>query len=245
MIDVLLQTGWLYDTKPGGLPIWLLIVGLQLLILGGLRKVAKQHPVLGSGSANGRLGLVVLGMGYLFAALSVIQTNYGAYAAFLFVLFRGLEGAAAVRFYRKVLFVVRQRRMPSGTGAAGFVTHRLLVFFLSVVSLGLLVSALAPATVERAGFSVANPRGVYTVTTFSMAMLGVYWRFTPVQSDFNWLVILGFGLSVAGAELFNYAALGTEVVMTVVGSVAYSAGFWLLVVCWSLGLVRTTPQGSP
>ncbi|MFB6196270.1 MAG: hypothetical protein ABEI80_08855 [Haloplanus sp.] len=244
MTGTVLQTGWLYAAKPRGLPIWLLVVGLQLLILGGLWKVYRQHPGFG-GSKTGRLSLLALGGGYLFSALSVIRTDYGAYAAFLFLLFRGLEGAAAVRFYRKVTFVLRNRRTPSGSNVSSFVTRRLLVFFFGVVGVGLLVSALAPGAVERAGFSVANPRGLYTAVTFSFAMLGVYWRLAPVRDDYNWLVLIGFGFSVAGAELFNYAALATEVALSFAGGVAYAVGFWALVGCWQLGLVRTTPSGSP
>jgi len=241
MWETVLQTGLLYETRPPGLPIWLLVVGLQLLIFGGLRKASRGRLGAVTASPRGRLGLVLIGSGYLFAALSVIQTNYGPYAAFLFVLFRGLEGAATVRFYRKVEFVVNNRRLPSGAGMATFVTHRLLVFFFTIVGAGLLVMAIAPGAAERAGFSVANPQGVYTVTTFSLALLGVYWRLSPVQSDYNWLVIAGFGLSIAGAELFNYATVGTELALTVAGGVAYVAGFWLLIACWALGLVPTNP----
>lgn len=245
MLGTVLQTGLLYESRPPGLPIWLLVVGLQLLIFGGLRKVSRKSLGSVTASARGRLGLILLGSGYLFAALSVIQTHYGSYAAFLFVLFRGLEGAATVRFYRKVVFVLHNRRLPGGTGAASFVTHRLLVFFFTIVGTGLLVAAIAPGAAEQAGFSVANPRGVYTVTTFSLAVLGVYWRLSPVQSDYNWLVVAGFSLSIAGAELFNYATLGAELALTVAGGIAYTAGFWLLIACWALGLVPTTPQGSP
>lgn len=241
---MVLQTGWLYAPQPRRLPILLFVVGLQLLIFGGLRKVYRSNPGFARLPKTGRVGMAVLGTGYLFAALSVIQANYSAYAAFLFVLVRGLEGAAAVRFYRKVVFVVRNRQAPGGASAGSFVTHRLLVFFFTVVGLGLLVSALTPTTVERAGFSIANPRGVYTASTFALAVLGVYWRLAPVKDDYNWLILTGFSLSVAGAELFNYAALGTEVALSFVGGAAYSAGFWLLVICWQLGLVRTTSTSS-
>lgn len=239
-----LGTGWAYAPKPRGLPVWLLVIGLQLLVFGGLRAAFRTHPLLDTDSTHARLGLVVLGMGYLFAALSVIRTNYGAYAAFLFVLFRGLEGAAVIRFYRKVVFAFRNRRTPNGANATAFVTYHLLVFFLAVVGFGLLLAGLAPATAAEAGVSVADPRLLYTAVTFSLSMLGVYWRLTPTGDTVDWIVVVGFGLSIAGAELFNYASLGTEVALTLVGIAAYSAGFWLLVACWQLGVVPTTQNGS-
>lgn len=241
MSGVALQTGLLYDARPAGLPILLLVVGLQLLIFGGLRKVSRGSLSGVTASARGRFGLLLVGSGYLFAALSVIQTDFSSYAAFLFVLFRGLEGAATVRFYRKVTFVLHNRRFPGGTGATTFVTHRLLVFFFTIIGVGLLVATVAPGAADRAGVTVVNPRAVYTVTTFSLAILGVYWRLSPVQSDYNWLVVAGFSLSVAGAELFNYAALGTELAVIVVGGLAYTVGFWSLIACWALGIVPTTP----
>lgn len=238
------QLGWFYEPVPEQLPVVLLVVGLELLVLGGLSRLEDVSPVLSDLRPFDRLfGLYALGAGYLFAALAVVGANYGAYAAFLVVLFRTVEGAAGVQFYYRVVAHVRGGTTPSASSGGPFIVYRLATFFLAVVGLWLFVAAVAPGR-DAALLLPADPRFVYTATSFAIAVLGVYWRMRPLGNAYNGATVAGMALGVAGAELYNYRNPATEITVTFTGAIAYAFGFWLVATLWQFGLVEPLPAND-
>lgn len=222
---------------PKQLPVVTLVLGLELLLLGAVQRLMHRSSFPPLTQFDRVFGVAALGLGYLLSALSLLQGSFGWYAAYLFLLFRTVEGAAGVRFYRKVVYVYRNRRVPS-SGGKSVVSHYLLLAFVAFAGVGLFVHVASTGPVYR---SVAfDSRAIYTGTTFLLSALGVYWRLRPISDSYSSALLTGFVLSIAGAELYNYAFLGTEILLYLAGTVAYGVGFWGLVVCWRLGLVPTT-----
>lgn len=219
---------------PAEFPILAMILGLAVLLFGGLLSVWRSNPSLSNRTTFDTVfGLFTLTGGYLFFALAFLQSSYGAYAGYLYLLFRIVEGAAGVRFYHKVMTVIQTRHLPGGS--SGFTTYLAATFFVTIGAVGLFIHIVREGAVYRS--IQFDARMVYTAATFSISGLGIYWRMTSVGRSFNRPVIVGFVLCVAGAELFNYAFIGTELALYALGFVAYSIGFWSLAGCWALGLV--------
>lgn len=239
------QLGWFYDAVPAQLPVWLLVGGLELLILGALVNLHGTTPALSNMRPSDRLlGLSALGAGYFFTALSVVESSYGAYAAFLFVLFRAVEGAAGLQFYYRLVTVIRGGTGSSTTGGGSFVLYRLTTFFLVLVGVGLLLATVLPGRSAPGLVAPFDPRFVYTVTSLLIAVLGVYSRMRPLASAYHGATVAGMALGVAGAELYNYRTLATEVTVTLAGGLAYAVGFWVVVALWQFGLAGPFASGG-
>jgi hypothetical protein len=221
-MDVLLQTNWLIDPVPRTLPIWLLSLGLEAMFLGIVVQAMRESGVLSQLTSRERLvGVLGTGAGYFFLSLSVIRTSYGAYAAFLFVLFRTLEGAAAVQIYARILAFLQDGSLP-GDFKAKF-RHYLVTFFIIALGSYLVLHVLIRGPFLR-GFWY-DLSLVYTVTSATLAYVSVRWRLRDVQSDINGAVIAGIAVCIAGAQIYGFS-LTEDVLLSVVGGVVYAIGFW-------------------
>lgn len=219
-----LQLRYIFDSVPRTLPVWLLVLGLEALIFGFLIRAGERSELFRPLSARSKLVTSIgLTFGYLFVSLSVISAHYDLYAAYLFVLFRTVEGAAAVRFYRKVVHVLRHRStdLSSGTGRA---YKYVSTFFVSIVGTGIFIQILLNGPyIHTVLWDLAL---VYTGVSLAIAVIGAWWRLRDVRDGINSGISLGVLLVVGGAEIFNYTLLAQEIVVTLFGSLSYSIGFW-------------------
>jgi hypothetical protein len=240
MMLAALQSNWIVDPIPQNLPTWAMVLGLEALLLGTVLEVGEQIPVFNS--MNDREQFVItmaLAIGFLFLALSILRSAYDIYATYLFLLFRTVEGAAVVRFYRKVLYVLQNWSLPGSTSLGDKALHYLVVFSVLAGGLGLAFNVLSNGPVFRSfWYDLAL---IYTVTSFLLAFLGANWRLQVVENKLNGLIIVGFALCVAGAEIFNYASISGDIAVTFAGAITYMIGFWVAVGLW--GLDAFSPTG--
>lgn len=223
MSPITLQVGrWVFDPVPSTLPVWLLTLGLEALFIGATVQGIRESGVLDNLTERQLLVTTFgFGVGYFLFALSVLQTAFGLYAAYLTVLFKFLEGAAAVQFYRRVVSVVRS----GSTGGNPWprVRHSLAVVFVLGVGAFLVRSVLIRSTAGAGRWRELSL--IYTVVTALVTFLGVRWRLRVVSDDYNAGVLWGLTLGVVGAGLYDYTLTG-EILVTAAGSVTYSLGFW-------------------
>jgi len=230
---------WFIETTPSGLPILVIVLGLEFIFFGVVDMAKSDVPIIDSMPPQERkMVSLCLALGFLFAALSLLQSNLSVYAVYLFLLFRTLEGAAAVLFYQKVAHVITNRSLPSSTRFKEKAKHLLLVFAIVAGGLGVAFHLLADAS--GTNFPWYQLAGVYTIVSFLLAILGVRWRLQPLSDDMNTPLIVGLALCIGGAEIFNYGSIFTEIAITGLGVLTYQAGFWAAVVI--IGLHTVLPS---
>ena len=218
-----LQVGWFTDPAPADLPVWLIALGLEAVFLGVVWQVVSELSGFeGLSGVERLLGVGGTGLGYLFLTLSVLRSSYGVYAAFLFLLFRGVEGVAGVHLLARILAFLRGGGLDGNLGPR--VRHLLVVFFVTALGSYLVVKGLlGRPVVAGVWYDVAV---VYTVGTAVLAFLAVRWRFRDVADEVNPGVTSGLALCIAGAQVFGFSLAG-DVLLTLAGSVVYSAGYWV------------------
>lgn len=241
MTAAIVQPDWVLDPVPATLPTWAIVLGLEALFLNTAISVSNQHPLFRSMTARERFVVTAsFALGFFFASLSVLRNAYGLYAAYLFLLFRTVEGAAAARFYRKVVFAVRNRSLPGSTTMSDRALHYMVVFSILVAGLGVAFNVLSKGPVFRSvWYDLAL---VYTVVSFLLAFVGAHWRVRSLSDDFNGGIAIGFALCIGGAETFNYASIAGEIGTTVAGSATHLVGFWAAVAIW--GFDALTPDSA-
>lgn len=217
-----IQLSWFADPFPELLPIWLIAFGLEAMLFGVIYPITRNAPGFQRVSRLERIitaGGVALG--YLFLTLSVLRTSYAAYAVYLHLLFRGVEGAAAPHVYVKIYDFL------SGKGYGGSlatkIKHKLAVVF--VLALGAYLAVKAVVGTPQIGGYWYNLSMVYTVVVASVTALAVRWRYREISNELNSSVVIGLALCIAGAQIFGFTLTG-DVALTLVGSVVYAIGFW-------------------
>lgn len=231
-MGLVIQLSWILDPHPGQLPILLMVSGLALLLFGGLRRTI-QSSASGLQSRPAKIALLTLSVGYLLLALAVLQESYPLYGAYLFIIFKGVEGAAAARFYRKVAYVLRNRTLSGGTRIRDRVYHLGLVFSIILAGAGFVVY-LSTSGYENV---YSTSLMIYTVVLVSISALGVWWRLQMVSADYATPTLVGFVLCITGGQTFGYATLTREILVMIAGSVAFAVGFWALIGVWVTGAV--------
>lgn len=217
-----LQLDWVVDTNPRLLPVWLIALGLEAMFLGLAWQLLRRADGYQQVSSLERaLAVGGIGLGYLFLTLSVLRTAYGGYAAYLYLLFRGVEGVAATHIYLKLYDVLQGRGF--GGSLAARAKHLLAVFFVLALGGYLVLKALVGQ--PRVGGVWYDLSMVYTVGVATLTFLAVRWRYRNVAAELNDGIVLGLALCIAGAHIFGFSLPG-EVLLTLGGGVAYSAGFW-------------------
>lgn len=216
------QVGWFMHPDPSLLPIWLMMLGLEAMFLGGTHQVLKRVDEFQSVSQIERsIATGGIGLGYLLLTLSVLRTNYAAYAAFLHLVFRGVEGVAATHLYLKLI------RFFQGKGFAGDyiakAKHLLAVFFVLALG-GYLIMKVLVGSPTAFGIQY-NLAIVYTVVVAALSALAVRWRYRAIAQELNPGVVAGLALCIAGSQIFAFD-LGGDIALSIVGSIVYSIGFW-------------------
>lgn len=189
------QVGWFIDPSPSLLPIWLITLGLEAMFLGGTHQVLKHVDEFQAVSQIERaIATGGIGLGYLFLTLSVLRTSYAEYAAFLHLVFCGVEGVAATHIYLKLI------RFSSDYLAKA--KHLLAVFFVLVLGSYLVVKALVGSPTA---FGIQyNLAIVYTIVVATLSALAVRWRYRTIAQELNPGVVGGLALCIAGSQIFAF-----------------------------------------
>lgn len=72
---------------------------------------------------------------------------------------------------------------------------------------------------------------VWTLATFALSYLGLSKRLHPLSGTVPRQLLVGYMLCIAGASIYDLTFV-LDVTAMLVGSVAYSAGFWIAVYFW-------------
>lgn len=224
----------IFDFVPPWLGPSLIFLGVEVILVGAIQKSLPETSTLWTRLSK-QESLMVTGsfaLGILFSASAVLQqfSLVGTYAAMLFGLGRLIEGAAAVRFFKRVLLVAR------GQGHQGGMERwakRLLVVFFAFVIAGWLVVRILTrgpiyGTVEK------SIRLVWTGLTLFVAVYGIAPKLRFAEDVLNNRLKMGFVFCVGGASIYNFGTV-MDVGVFLIGLLAYSVGFWVAV----LALVRS------
>jgi hypothetical protein len=204
------------------LPIWLITLGVEAMFLGVVIHATKQQGHYSQYTRRERIvGVFGLGIGYFFIALSFISGNLGMYGAYLYLLFRTVEGAAAVLIFNRIISLFRSGSI--STNLSRRARHLLLVFFITTVGVSLMLKVLMDG--PFIGSVWYNLSLLYTVLIAVLTFLSVRWRLRKVQADTNLGVTSGLALGIAGGQVYSYN-LGGEIAILVLGGLLYSLGFW-------------------
>lgn len=218
-----LQISWFVGPDPALLPTWLIALGLEAMFFGGTYQVLQNVPNYQNVS---RLEKTIaaggVALGYLFLTLSVLRTAYAEYAAFLYLVFRGVEGVAATHLYVKVYNVLQGKGL--GGNYVAKAKHMLGVFFIFGLGSYLALKAIL-GTPRVAGYWY-NLSMVYTGVVAAVSVMAVRWRYRDLAKDLNTGVVGGLALCIAGAQIFGFTLAG-DIALTLAGSVVYSFGFWV------------------
>lgn len=218
-----LQAGWVLDPLPPDLPIWLLSLGLEAMFIGAVVKATKQSGLWGELATFQRLfGVFGLAVGYFFSALALLSTSYAAYAAYLFLLFRTLEGAAAVQIYQRVLEFIKKGTVSGNVRSR--LRYHLVTVFIAGLGLYLAIKVLTSGPIYRGVWTDLSL--IYTIFVSVLTFLAVRWRLRHVTSDYNVGIVSGIALGVAGAQVYGFT-LAEDLLVFVGGSICYSFGFWV------------------
>lgn len=234
---------WSIGPVPPNLPVVAMILGLEIMFFGIVSLSIEDIPLVDAmPSREQRVVTASLALGFFFAALSLLQSDFDLYALYLFLLFRTIEGAAAVRFYQKVAHVILTQSLPASSRFKKKAKHLLLVFAVVAGGFGVALNIIANAS-DRT-FPWYQLAGVYTVVSFLLAVLGVRWRLQPITDDINTLLIAGLAMCIGGAEIFNFGSIFTEIAIISAGSVTYQIGFWAAVLLTGLNTILPETESN-
>jgi len=175
---------------------------------------------------NGREQRVIIGgitLGVLFSALAVIQKYQvsNEYAILLLFCGRMIEGASAVRFYKKLVVFLRGRKHSGNMISKA--KHKLTLVFISSITIFISMYLLINGPVFNSlGYSI---QFLWTITVLSITTLGLRWKLRPIWGIVDRKLLIGILSFVGGAEIFNHPLLG-EIVAVLAGSIGYTLGFW-------------------
>lgn len=236
MIETIQISQWLLVPDASNLPVLAMILGLELMFFGVVTMGIEDIPIVDAmPSRERRVVTASLAMGFLFAALSLLQSNLDLYAVYLFLLFRTIEGAAAVRFYQKVAHIIVTQSLPTSNRFKKKAKHLLLVFAIVAGGFGVALNIIANASGRT--FPWYQLAVVYTIVSFLLAVLGVRWRLQLISDDINTPLIIGLALCIGGAEIFNFGSIFTEIAVISTGSITYQAGFWAAVLLTGINTI--------
>lgn len=225
-----LQVDWFVDTVPRSLPTWLLVLGLEAMFFGTALDAARDRDAFqGMSDRMQTAAVVALSLGFFFMALSVLRTAYALYAAYLFVLFRVVKGAADLRVYRKLVAVLRTRSL-ADVSSGHLLTHGAVIVFVLIAGGWLAFGVMTRGPRLRSTwYDLAL---IYTGVSVAITSVGVRWRLQETDTDYSTGVTLGLMLCIAGADVFDYGTFGAEVAVTMAGVVSYGVGFWGAAFLW-------------
>lgn len=151
------------------------------------------------------MAITGLALGVLFVASSILQryNTVRFYAILLFSLGRIIEDAASVRFYKKVLHLIRHEEFQGDTRQR--LKRYLVLFFVLIVSGWAVIRILEDGPFY--GSIIDSIKLVWTLLAFFIVTFGIWYKLRFADNVFNRNMKFGFMLCVGGAEIFNMVIL--------------------------------------
>jgi hypothetical protein len=206
----------------------LVFFGLELVLAGAFQRVLSEAGLLGSLTPRERfVGVGGLAVGLLFAASGALRTLdlLGGYVVVLFCLGRVIQGAATVRFYRRVVDFLRGRG--TGGGLRGRIRHGLVILFVAFLAVWLAFRVLTRGPIV--GNTVQSLRLVWTGFVVLTGALGIARKLRHADDELNRGLKAGLVLAVTGAEVYAFQTVAMDLLAYLAGSAAFSVGFWVAV----------------
>jgi hypothetical protein len=204
------------------------LLGIGLILAGAfiawLSLFVSEETEL-SGSRAAVIGLLTA-MGIAAGVYQVHLSEPLLLAAVFGAMGNYIEGLAAFRLYQKLSYGLRNRTTDlPGVGIKPKVLSSLVIVFFVF-----LAGSIASILVLSEAVALPLPRAfaaiwaVFTVlyTAFSLGI-----KLSGFDSEFPRAFVAGLILLVAGANVYEFGGLSVEIVSALVGSAAYTAGFWL------------------
>lgn len=228
MLGLPLQLSVIFDFIPKWAGPTAIFLGVELLLLGAVQQALPRTFAFWT-RLNSREELVVTGgfaLGMLFCASAVLRRfeSLWAYATLLFCLGQLISGGAAVRLYKKLIYISRERRFP---GNIHNKVKKVLLRFGVLLIAGWLVFLYLSGTEIYGGKSL---QFIWTFVVFSMAILGITFKLKYADAQLNKSLKTGFVLCIGGASIFNIQPALLDIFSTLLGSIIYMIGFGIAAV---------------
>lgn len=230
LLNIIVQFGFFFDFIPRWLGPTAIFFGAELILLGVARQTFSRNFPFWS-RLNPREAMALtggFGLGVLLTASAVLRqfNTLWLYAMLLFCLGQVISGAAAVRLYKKLLYLSREHEWPGQWQTK--VKKMLLRIFLVIIA-GWLLFLVLTGTSLYGGFA-ESLQFIWTFLIFSTSALGIAFKLDYARGVLNYRLRIGFILCVAGASVFNIAPFLRDLLVLIAGTVAYSIGFWFAAV---------------
>lgn len=211
------------DTAPTWLGPSLMLFGVAALVLWGVARILPRIPLIKHKKQQlVLLFLIVLGTTFTTAGALGVSRTLSTAALGLFAAGRFIEGGAAVRGFRKIIYLLRNQSLPSDRKK---LTQK--VRYIAIrVSIGLIT------TIFLYGIFLLNARSpplfiltlVWTFGTFMLAVIGLSWKLGSAEEELPAPVITGLLATFSGATVYDYVTLAGDVTHILVGAVAFLIG---------------------
>jgi len=227
-VALLLQLSVVFDFVPRWAGPTAIFFGVELLLLGAVRQALPRTFAFWT-RLNSREEVVVTGgfaLGILFSASAVLRHFDGlwAYATLLFCLGQLISGAAAVRLYKKLIYISREHSFP---GNLHDKVKKILLWLSVILIAGWLLFLYLSGTEIYGGEGL---QFIWTFVVFSMAVLGITFKLRYADAQLNKYLKAGFVLCIGGASIFNIRPGILDIFSIILGSIAYMIGFWIAAV---------------
>lgn len=231
------------DALVPAVPVWfpaaVIFFGIEFLLIWYFQSVLDRSSTGLSEAVTSRERRLIIGslvVGYLFLAVAFIRqyASVASLSMYLFFLTRVMEGAASLRFFKKIFEFLSGGSSGASPMRAIFtwflprIKYWLLSLFVGLVTISLMVHVLTrDAVIQEPKFKIAL---IYTLGSFLIAVLGVAYRLRSTPEVFNRVAKFGIILCLAGAAIYDYGTLAGEFVAWGVGIAGYTVGFWVAAV---------------
>lgn len=219
--------GILFDAVPAWAGPTAIFFGIEILIVKAVDQ-GLSETIAPRGNLTTRERRVIVGgfaLGILFLASAVLRAfdAIWLYATLLAGIGQLISGAAAIRFYKKVIYSTREHRIP---GSLRSKVKRLLTWIFVMTLIGWFVFIILTRTNFVSGIS-ESVQFTWTVYIFTTSVLGLLFKLRHAGDVLDTKLKTGLILCVAGASIHNIAPLAASLLSYLVGSIAYTIGFWM------------------
>lgn len=218
-----------------------IFIGVEIILLGLAKQTFSQiFPFWNRLNPREEAAIVGgFGLGVLLSAGAVLRhfEILWLYATLLFCLGQIINGAGAVRLYKKLLYMAREREIAGSWRSK--IKKALLRLFVIVLAGWMIILILGGTNIYRG--QTSSLQFVWTFVVFMMAALGIAFKLDYATDVLNVRLRVGFILCVAGASIYNLNPFVLDLLALVLGSIAYSVGFWAAAVL----LIRSEAIRNP
>jgi hypothetical protein len=235
-MGTLLQTSALLPAIPPWLPGAVILAGMSILVGWTMQNIAVPRFLSTTSLSSWEAKAIFFSFGFGLPTLSIATISYynagPAYAAFLYALGRIIEGVAAVRLFKKISLNLRASGNSSDSGLltqllsaiAPKIKRRLVSVFILLLALSAIIQILVHGPyIFSLQYEIAF---ILTLASLLVSYYGLRARLQSGTEELPRTLQTGLILCVAGSEVYNHPSLGIEVVVYLIGMIAYTIGFW-------------------